>query len=72
MVANAVVGMLSEDAASCSFDTMALLDEEGLLVNDADEGCIEEAVGASDIAELAIETELALGSDPNPCGLHKP
>lgn len=57
--------MLSEEAASCSFDTRALLDDEGELITDAEEGCIEEAVGASDIAELAIETELALGSEPS-------
>lgn len=70
-MANAVVGIFKEEAASCSFETRALLTEEGELIKEDDDGCTEEAVGASEMEELAIETVLALGNDPSAYGTHR-
>lgn len=64
-VANAVVGILKDEAASCSLETIALLVDGDTLVKEDDEGCIEEAVPASDIDELAMEVVLMLGNDPS-------
>jgi hypothetical protein len=64
--------MFKEEAASCSFATSAWPIEEGELVKDDEDGCIEEAVGASDMELLATETVLALGSEPSACGVHEP